>query len=53
MHNVQETQKNNDSNQTGYWVFATSIFAILVDFVFEYFYKPMTLYKEWYQKHIS
>ena len=28
------------------WVFATSIFAILVDFAFEFWYNPLTLYRE-------
>ena len=35
MQNVQETQKTV-SKQTGNWVFATSIFAILIDFAFEF-----------------
>ena len=52
MHNVQETQKTV-SQQTGGIVFADSIFAILVGFAFEFWYKPLTLYREWYQKHIS
>ena len=46
MHNVQETQKNCfKSKQTGNRVFAISIFAILVDFVFIFRYKPLTLYR--------
>ena len=45
MHNVQETQKTV-SKQTDNGVFATSIFAILVDFAFEFWYKPLTLYRE-------
>ena len=28
------------------WVFATSIFTILVDFAFEFWYNPLTLYRE-------
>ena len=35
MHNVQETQKNV-SKQTRNRVFATSIFAIFIDFAFEF-----------------
>ena len=52
MHNVQETQKTV-SKQTDNEVFATSIFAILVDFAFEFWYKPLTLYREKNQKYIS
>ena len=37
------------SKQTGDRVFTTSIFAILVDFAFEFWHKPLTLYREWYQ----
>ena len=52
MHNVQKTQKTV-SKQTSNIVFATSIFAIFVDLAFEFFYQPLTLYRDWYQKHIS
>ena len=52
MYNVQETQKNV-SKQTNNIVYATSIFALLVDFAFEFCYQPLTLYRDWYQKHIS
>ena len=48
MHNVQGTQKMV-SNQTGNRLFATSIFAILVDFVFKFWYEPL----EWCQKYTS
>ena len=36
-------------------MYAASIFAILIDFAFEFWYKPLTvtLYREWYQKYIS
>ena len=34
-------------------MFAYSIFAILVDFAFEFWYKSLTVYGEWYQKYIS
>ena len=50
--NVQETQKTV-SKQTKNRVFTTSIFAILVDFALEFWYKPLTLYREWCQKYIS
>ena len=43
----------NVSKQTSNRVFATSIFAILVNFAFEFSYKPLTLFREWYQKYIS
>ena len=52
MHNVQETQRTV-SKQTSNKVFTTSIFAILADFAFECCYQPLTLYSDWYQKHIS
>ena len=52
MHNVQGTQKMV-SNQTGNRLFATSIFAILVDFLFKFWYEPLTLHREWCQKYIS
>ena len=52
MHNVQETQKNV-SKQTRNRMFATSIFAIFIDFAFEFYYKPLTLYRDWYSNHIS
>ena len=52
MHNVQERQETV-YKQTSNIVFATSIFAILVDFAFEFCYKPLTLYRDWYQEHIS
>ena len=51
MHNVEERQKTL-SKQTGNRVFATSIFAILVEFAFEFWYKLLTLYRQWYQKYI-
>ena len=47
MRNVQESQKTV-SKQTGNWVFATSIFAILVDFAFKFWYKVLTLCKQWH-----
>ena len=53
MHNVQEIQKKTVPKQTGNWVFGNSIFAILADFAFEFWYKSLILHKEWYQKHIS
>ena len=52
MHNVQETQ-NMVSNQTGNRVFATSIFPIMVDFAFKFWYEPLTLHREWCEKYIS
>ena len=54
MHNVQET-RNTVSKQTRNIVFVTSIYAILIDFAFEfkYMYKLLTLYRDCYQKHIS
>ena len=46
MHNVPE--KKTVSKQTGNWVLATSIFAILVDFAVEFWCEPLTLDREWY-----
>ena len=45
MHNVQETQKNV-SEQTDNRVIVTSTLPILVDFAFEFWYKPLRLYRE-------
>ena len=51
MHNVQETPKTVSKKLET--VFATSIFAILVDFAIKFWYKPLTLYRERCQKYIS
>ena len=51
MHNVQETQKTV-SKQTDDWVFATFIFAFLVDFAFEFLVQAIDTW-EWYKKYIS
>ena len=45
MHNVQGTQ-NMVSNQSGNRVVATSIFPIMVDLVFKFWYEPLTLHRE-------
>ena len=52
MHNIKETQKTV-SKQTRNRVFATSIFVIFIDFAFQFWYKLLTLYGDWYQKLIS
>ena len=52
MHNVLETQKYV-SKQTRNRGFAASIFAIFIGFSLEFLYKPLTLYRDWCQKHIS
>ena len=51
MQNVHETQKTV-SKQTRNTVFATSI-CLFYRLAFEFYYKPLTLYKDWCQKHIS
>ena len=40
MHNVHETQKNVSQQTECLLSFATSIFAMLVDFALEFWYKP-------------
>ena len=40
---MHDDQEKTVSKQTGDGEFATSIFAILVDFELEFWYKPLTL----------